>query len=121
MSTIGIEKLTPTIRTVAQLITALTKIDANKDGNIDTAEIFAIVQVFVMKVVAVYGSLPAALAELKDVDSTERKELVKVFNEEFDLSNDVLEGLIEEWLVIVDQLVTLGLKTASHFKTEPQA
>ena len=114
---LGIENLTPIIRTLAQLITTTTKIDSDKDGKIDTAEMLSTIQFFIMKIVSVYGSISDALTELKDVDSEERKVLVKVFNEEFDLENDVVEGLIEEWLVIIDQLITLGSKTSSHFKS----
>lgn len=113
---LGIENLTPTIRTLAQLITTATNIDSNKDGKIDTAEMLSIVQIFVMKVISVYGSISEAVNELKDVDSEERTILVKVFNEEFDLKNDVVEELIEEWLVVIDQLITLGSKTSAHFK-----
>jgi hypothetical protein len=66
-------------------------------------------------VIAIYGTLPAALAELKDVDSVERAELVKVFNENFDLSDDVVESLLEEWFVLIDQVITLSSKTVTKF------
>lgn len=118
---LGIEKLTPTLRTLAQLITSATKIDANKDSKIDTAEIFSFVQILVMKIVSVYGSLPAALSELQDVDSAERKELIKVFKEEFDLADDVLEGLIEDWITVLNDLVDIFTATLKHFKTDETA
>jgi hypothetical protein len=87
----------------------------NGNGIVDTSEIFGIVQVLVFKVIAIYGTLPAALAELKDVDSVERAELVKVFNENFDLSDDVVESLLEEWFVLIDQVITLSSKTVTKF------
>lgn len=112
---LGIEKLKPAIQHLAQLISASTKVDVNGDGIVDTAEIFGIVQVLVFKVIAIYGTLPDALAELKDVNSSERAELVKLFNEDFDLADDVIEGLLEEWFVIIDQVITLSTKTVKHF------
>jgi len=112
---LGIEKLKPTIQHLAQLISAFTKVDVNGNGKIDTAEIFGIVQVLVFKVISIYGTLPDALAELKDVNSAERTELIKLFNEEFDLADDVLESLLEEWFLIIDQVITLSTKTVKHF------
>jgi hypothetical protein len=112
---LGIEKLKPAIQHLAQLISASTKVDVNGNGIVDTSEIFGIVQVLVFKVIAIYGTLPAALAELKDVDSVERAELVKVFNENFDLSDDVVESLLEEWFVLIDQVITLSSKTVTKF------
>jgi hypothetical protein len=118
---LGIEKLTPTLRTLAQLITSATKIDANKDSKVDTAEIFGFVQIIVMKVVSIYGSIPAALAELQDVDSAERKELIKVFKEEFDLADDALETLIEDWITVLNDLADTFATTLKHFKTDETA
>ena len=97
------------------MISASTKVDVNGNGVVDTSEIFGIVQVLVFKVIAIYGTLPAALAELKDVDSLERAELVKVFNENFELSDDVIESLLEEWFVLIDQVITLSSKTVTKF------
>jgi hypothetical protein len=113
---IGIEKLKPAVKHLAQLISSSTQIDVNGNGKIDTAEIFGIVQVLVFKVISIYGTLPDALNELKNVDSAERTELIKLFNEEFDLKNDVVESILEEWFLLIDQAVTLSVKTASHFK-----
>lgn len=113
---LGIENLKPTVKVLANLISSLSNADSNNDGKFDSAEIFAIVQIFIMKLITVYGSISEALVELKDVDSTERKELIKLFNQEFNLQNDLVEELIEEWLVVIEQLVTLGTKTVDHFK-----
>jgi Ca2+-binding EF-hand superfamily protein len=113
---LGIENLKPTIKVLAQLISTISKADSNKDGKIDTAEMFGIVQVFVMKLISIYGSLGQALLELKDLDSKERTELIKAFNESFDLENDLTEEIIKEWLVTIDQVATLGAKTLEHFK-----
>lgn len=113
---LGIENLKPTIKILAQLITMSTSLDSNKDGKVDTAEMLGIIQIFVMKLITVYGSLGEAIDELKDVDSNERTEIIKIFNEEFKLDNKVLEEIIEEWLLIADQLITLGSKTANYLK-----
>lgn len=113
---LGTEKLSGVVRTLAQLITSAIKVDANKDGKIDTVEIFAIVQFFVVKVVSVYGSFDQALLELKDLTHEERAELIQVFNSEFDLENDQVEKLLEEWLVIIDQAITISSKTAALLK-----
>lgn len=113
---LGIENLKPTIKVLAQLISSISSADSNQDGKIDAAEMFGIVQVFVMKLITIYGSLSEAMTELKDLDSQERKELIAAFNEAFDLKNDVVEELIEEWLVVIDQVSTLGVKTLNHFK-----
>lgn len=113
---LGIENLKPTIKMLAQLITLSANLDSNKDGQIDTAELLGIVQIFVMKLITIYGSIGEAVKELKDVDSTERTEIIKIFNEEFKLKNEVLEEIIEEWLLITDQLINLGSKTISYLK-----
>jgi hypothetical protein len=113
---LGIENLKPTVKVLAQLISSLSKADSNGDGKIDAAEMFGIVQVFVMRLISVYGSLGDAVLELKDLNSDERKELILVFNEAFVLKNDAGEKLIEEWILLLDQLVNLGSKTLNHFK-----
>lgn len=113
---LGTEKLKGVVATLAQLITSAIKVDTNKDGKIDTVEIFAIVQLFVVKIVSVYGSLDQALLELKDLTNEERAELVSVFNSNFDLENDQVEQLLEEWLVTIDKAITLSTKTAALLK-----
>lgn len=113
---LGTEKLKGVVATLAQLITSAIKADVNKDGKIDTVEIFSIVQFFVVKVVSIYGSFDQALSELKELDNTERAELVQVFNSNFDLDNDQVEQLLEEWLVVVDKAITLSTKTAALLK-----
>lgn len=113
---LGTEKLKGVVATLAQLITSAIKADVNKDGKIDTIEIFSIVQFFVVKVVTIYGTFDQALLELKDLTHEERAELIKVFNDEFDLPNEQLEQILEEWLVIVDKAVTLSSKTATFLK-----
>ena len=113
---LGTEKLKGVVATLAQLITSAIKADVNKDGKIDTVEIFSIVQFFVVKVVSIYGSFDQALLELKELDNTERAELIAVFNSNFDLDNDQVEQLLEEWLVVVDKAITLSTKTAAFLK-----
>lgn len=113
---LGTEKLKGVVATLAQLITSAIKADVNKDGKIDTVEIFSIVQFFVVKVVSIYGSFDQALLELKELDNTERAELIAVFNSNFDLDNDQVEQLLEEWLVVVDKAITLSTKTAALLK-----
>lgn len=113
---LGTEKLKGVVATLAQLITSAIKADVNKDGKIDTVEIFSIVQFFVVKVVSIYGSFDQALLELKELDNTERAELIAVFNSNFDLDNDQVEQLLEEWLVVIDKAITLSTKTAAFLK-----
>lgn len=113
---LGTEKLTGIVRVLAQLLTSAVKVDTNKDGKVDAVEIFSIVQFFVVKVVSIYGTFDQALLELKDLTHEERAELIKVFNDEFDLPNEQLEQILEEWLVIIDKAVTLSSKTATFLK-----
>ena len=113
---LGTEKLTGVVRVLSQLLTSAVKVDTNKDGKIDAVEIFSIVQFFVVKVVSIYGTFDQAIAELKELSHEERAELIKVFNDEFDLPNDQLEQILEEWLTIIDKAVTLSSKTAALLK-----
>jgi hypothetical protein len=112
----GIDKLTVLVKTLAQLISTAVKVDANKDGKIDAVEIFSIAQFVVVKAISVYGSLDGTVAEFKDLDAQEKKQLIEAFNEEFNLPNVEVEKLIEEWLVVINQLATLSTKTLNHFK-----
>jgi hypothetical protein len=113
---LGTEKLQGVVKTLAQLISATVKIDANKDGKIDTIEIFSIVQFFVVKVVSIYGTFDQAMLELKDLTNEERAHLIEVFNSEFNLPNVEVEKLIQDWLVVINQAVTLSIKTADLVK-----
>lgn len=70
----------------------------------------------IFKVMAQYQKAPEALEQLKDADSSERKELLSVFNEAFDLSNDEAEQLIEDTFSYLETTITDGVELGKRWK-----
>lgn len=105
-----IDVASPFVADVADLISKLIKIDADKDGSISLFEGLNAGQVLIFKVMAQYQKAPEAIEQLRDADSTERKELIKVFNQSFDLNNDKVEDLIEVTIEFLEDTITDGIE-----------
>ena len=105
-----IDVASPFVADVADLISKLIKIDADKDGEISLFEGLNAGQVLIFKVMAQYQKAPEAIEQLRDADSTERKELIKVFKQSFNLDNDEVEGLIEVTIEFLEDTITDGIE-----------
>ena len=110
-----IDVASPFVADVADLISKLIKIDADKDGSISLFEGLNAGQVLIFKVMAQYQKAPEAIEQLRDADSTERKELIKVFNQSFDLDNDEVEDLIEVTIEFLEDTITDGIRLGQRW------
>ena len=110
-----IDVVSPFVADVADLISKLIKIDADKDGQISLFEGLNAGQVLIFKVMAQYQKAPEAIEQLRDADSTERKELIKVFNQSFDLDNDKVEDLIEVTIGFLEDTITDGIELGQRW------
>jgi len=111
----SINVVSPFVADVADLISKLIKIDADKDGSISLFEGLNAGQVLIFKVMAQYQKAPEAIEQLRDADSTERKELIKVFNQSFDLDNDEVEDLIEVTIEFLEDTITDGIRLGQRW------
>lgn len=110
-----IDVASPFVADIADLISKLIKIDADKDGSISLFEGLNAGQVLIFKVMAQYQKAPEAIEQLRDADSTERKELIKVFNQSFDLNNDKVEDLIEVTIEFLEDTITDGIELGQRW------
>lgn len=110
-----IDVASPFVADVADLISKLIKIDADKDGEISLFEGLNAGQVLIFKVMAQYQKAPEAIEQLRDADSTERKELIKVFKQSFNLDNDKVEGLIEVTIEFLEDTITDGIELGQRW------
>jgi len=110
-----IDVASPFVADVADLISKLIKIDADKDGSISLFEGLNAGQVLIFKVMAQYQKAPEAIEQLRDADSTERKELIKVFNQSFDLDNDEVEDLIKVTIEFLEDTITDGIRLGQRW------
>lgn len=110
-----IDVASPFVADVADLISKLIKIDADKDGEISLFEGLNAGQVLIFKVMAQYQKAPEAIEQLRDADSTERKELIKVFKQSFNLDNDEVEGLIEVTIEFLEDTITDGIELGQRW------
>jgi len=105
----------PFVADVASIISRLIAIDADKDGEISLSEGLVVGQDVIVKVMRHYSTAAEAIAELKDANSAERKELIAVFGQGFDLSNKDAEKLIEDTLAFVEGSVTEAINIGQRW------
>lgn len=102
----SIEFASPFVRDLAELVSKALRLDMDGDGNISLTEGLVFGQSLIVSFMKHYDSVKDALEDLKDADSTERKELIRIFSEGFDLDNDEIESLIERTFVFLEDTVT---------------
>jgi hypothetical protein len=102
----SIEFASPFVRDVAELISKGLRIDADKDGKISLTEGLVLGQSVIVALMKHYSDVLQAVEDLKDADAIERKELIKVFSEGFDLDDDTIESLIERTIAFVEDTIT---------------
>ena len=105
-----IDVASPFVADVADLVSKLIKIDADGDGSISVFEGLNAGQVLIFKVMAQYQKAPEAIEQIRDADSEERKELMEVFKQGFDLENNEVEDLIESTIEYLEDTITDGIE-----------
>lgn len=105
-----IDVASPFVADVADLVSKLIKIDADGDGSISVFEGLNAGQVLIFKVMAQYQKAPEAIEQIRDANSEERKELMEVFKQGFDLENDEVEYLIETTIGYLEDTITEGIE-----------
>lgn len=97
----GIDALKAIITFVIFTAEELVNIDSNEDGKVKFGEIIGAVSSIGFKLPAAYAQIPALKEEVKDLSPAEIQELVEHFSEEFDISNDKAEQVIESSLALL--------------------
>lgn len=105
----------PFVADIAAIISQLVAIDSDGDGNVSLTEGLVVGQNIIVKVMRHYSTAGEAIAELKDANSEERKELIAVFGQGFDLSNKEAEELIEDTLAFVEGAVTEAISIGKRW------
>lgn len=108
---------------LGKIVTAVSTIDANRDGKITALEILNKLQVIAFDAfVTLPGiSVKKAIAELRDANNEERQQLLLAFAEKFQLNNVEAEWLLEDWIFWLEQGYTLYVRTKQMFaKTEEE-
>lgn len=112
----GIEISKPVIRDFAGIISGLVTIDANNDGKVDFGEGVSFGSLLFQSVLKHYSSISEFIAEMKNTDSAERKELIAVFADGFDLPNDEVEILIEDTVIYLEDTASKGIELAKRYR-----
>jgi len=102
----SIDLATPLVQDFAAFINGLVTLDKNRDGKIDISEGSAFAMQLLQAVLRNYATIGEALTQLKDANSPERKELIAVFQDGFDLRDDELEQLIEGTISDLEDIAT---------------
>lgn len=102
----SIDLASPLVRDFAMTINNIVYLDKNRDGKIDIGEGSTFAMQLFQAVLRNYSTIGEAIAQLKDADSTERKELIAVFSTGFDLADDDLEELIEGTISDLEDIAT---------------
>lgn len=117
-----ITRVKPVVSFLANLVSRITQIDANRDGRVQMLEALNALQVLAFEAFKdFYGFSVAELRlQVRDIDEAERAELVAVFKEKFILTNTEAELVIEAWLDWLSQGFGLFERTKALFdKTTP--
>jgi hypothetical protein len=120
---LGIQAVSPVVAFTGRLVTTVVNIDEDGDGKVEGSEILKAAQNIGFDAFAVFRgfNLGEVKAELKDLDPTERQQLIDVFAKEFDLSNDEAEYLIEDWIEWLNRGTVLISRTRAMTKKEVAA
>lgn len=118
---LGIDMVNPVMGFLARLIPRIVYIDEDKDGKVEGGEILNTGYKLAFDAFGTFNgwSWNDFIAQLRDADPEERKELIQTFATEFELSNDVAEILIEDWMRHLDQTATLVIRTKKFFTKDP--
>lgn len=101
---------------VGSTITTIANADANRDGVLQTGEIFGALLAVLLKGAQVFDSFETALRELKEQGNPAREELLAGLAAEFNLTNDELELLIEDTLSFIEDGITITERWVAYTK-----
>jgi Ca2+-binding EF-hand superfamily protein len=104
------------VESLGKVVTAIARIDKNKDGKIQLNEIFDVVQVLAVEVFNIYGDVEEGLIQLQNADSSDRHLLIAAFAEKFELENEEAEELIESIIFFLHDGFELFLKIQGYFR-----
>lgn len=113
----GIENIKSTLKEVLHVAQPI--IDALEDGKISLTELFSVAP-RLMSIPKIVNSAKASLAELKDLDAEEIREIAIFFEKEFDIPQDDLEGKIEEAIFLLSDsyaVVADGIEVFQRWKS----
>lgn len=79
----------------------LTTLDSNDDGKVNIFELLGLMTALAPKIPATYQAIPNLLPELHDITEAELKELHAFFVDQFDISSDHAEALVEKFIEIL--------------------
>lgn len=113
---IAIDKATKLVETLAKVASTAAAADKNKDGKIDLNETITLVQAFIVEGINVFGDFKEGLDQLRSASGDDMKVLVEAFKTKFDLDNDDLESLIEDWISVVIEVVDIIQYTGKYLK-----
>jgi acetylglutamate kinase len=107
-SNLPITRVTPVTHLLAEAVSALINIDADKNGAVSLAEALNALQIIGLRAVTTFVGFDMKdfKDQLRDIDAQERKQLIEAFASKFTLSNLEAEILVEDWLRWLEQGVT---------------
>jgi acetylglutamate kinase len=107
-SNLPITRVTPVTHLLAESVSALINIDADKNGAVSLAEALNALQIIGLRAVTTFVGFDMKdfKDQLRDIDAQERKQLIEAFASKFTLPNLEAEILVEDWLRWVEQGVT---------------
>lgn len=120
---IGIHLVDPVMAFLARFITRLVTIDGNQNGRVEGMEILQFAQQVGFDAFGVFQGFrfPEFWEQLKNADKAERAKLIDTFAKEFDLPNDEVEWLIEDWLRFLDQGAHMVTRTQKLLRKKEDA
>jgi len=104
--------------TIGKVTTNVIYIDSNRDGKISRTEILSFITAIALEGIQSFDDIPAAIEELKTEGSAARTAFVEGIKKEFDLINDTVEFLIEDWLEWLEKGITLGERTGKVLRPQ---
>ncbi len=115
---LGVDQVDPIVGFVARTISDVTTIDKDADGRIENHEIL---QLGWSRSQDAFGTFrnwgwKEFVEQLRDLDSEERQAQVQLFAKEFDLRNDEVEFLFEDWMRWLDLGASLVGRTRKLLK-----
>lgn len=107
-SALPITRVTPVTQFLAEVVSALLGIDADRNGAISFAEALNSIQIIGLRAVTTFVGfdMKEFRAQLKDLDPEERRQLIAAFAEKFRLADVEAEILVEDWLSWIEQGIT---------------
>jgi len=109
----GIENVSPVAEFLGTFVSSIATIDKNKDGKISTLEILNTTQMVAIQGFGISSQVDwkEFREELKDLDPEEVKLVVSHYADTFDLENDQLEWLIEDYLRVLGDFYSVVNRT----------